>query len=128
MPGHETKAAEGGVEARLMALEAALRLALGEATRMGFDEPSADAAEHASRILELLVRADLRERAIDIAIGEDGTIEITVASERTLATVDVSPSGRDVALVLRDVETSEITGVPSSPSEAAVVGAIERAA
>lgn len=107
---------------------AELKLALRDAEAHGSVCPSAAASAEAAEFLRLLAGRLPADRTIDVAVGEDGTIEITASSDATLATVDVSPSGRVTRLIMRDLRTGAVSPVTSGLSYADLAQRIEQAA
>ncbi len=112
---------------RLDALFAEFDLAVSEARAMGFACPTQAARDVARRLLRRLAGLS-DERVLDVAVGEDGTIEITASSKASIATVEVSPSESLTRLILRDLRTGAVTPVASGLSKEEVARRIEQAA
>ncbi len=113
---------------REQALVAALCDARDAAERNGFDLPEAGSYQRAAQLLKhLAVRTPALP--IEVAVGDDGSIEITAVCGQRYFVIDVSPSGGDLHLMVEDLETRSLTFVAKRTNEDEIVRQmIERAA
>ncbi|MFN0148336.1 MAG: hypothetical protein ACKVT1_17690 [Dehalococcoidia bacterium] len=94
----------------------------------GFDLPSATASHRAQGLLARLAHVVRDVQRVDVAVGEDGTVEINVLSRRELATIDIPPNGSRLEMIRRDRTSGAVRGPAETLTEAMIVERIERAA
>lgn len=113
---------------RFEALLATLQEAIAEADRFAFELPSELAMNRIARLLFAAVgmRKDLT--TLDIAVGEDGSIEVTMVPHHHFITLDVSPSGSHVETVVRNVNSGELVASTQVDSEFEFLRWMERGA
>lgn len=109
-------------------LLSSLQAARTEAEKWGFAVPSEEAMTRADALLKHLVAATNIAESIEIAVGEDGSIEITAVPGRKLVVVDIPPAGTRMEIVVQNWKSGEVVEHSSSASEDDVVRLIEHAA
>jgi hypothetical protein len=112
---------------KLRKLKAELALAHAEAERYSFDLPSPDALRRAEQLLSLLAAQMPEVGAVDVAVGDDGTVEITTTARGERFTIDIVPSGQRIEMVIQDAASGAIIG-STAATEKDIVNRIERAA
>ena len=105
-----------------------LQAAHGEAIAMAFDLPSEAALQRAHRLLAQIACTLEDLSTFEVAIGEDGTIEITGNPSSEFITIDISPTGRQLSMSVRSVATGEVVRSADESNEQEVVRQLERAA
>jgi hypothetical protein len=96
------------------------------AARCAFDLPSIQAIKRTEKLLRLAASSVDSIATFDIAIGEDGSIELTAAPGGRLITLDISPSGAKVEMVVRDTVTGELLASEQAATNTGIVRWIER--
>ncbi len=119
-----TESRSSDVRARVAHFESQLREAQAAAARNGFDQPAEGAVARATRVFDALAAADFAP--FDVAIGVDGSIELTATIGTLAITIDVSPTGSRIDAVLDTAD--RVVWVGENVTPAAVVKEIERAA
>lgn len=112
---------------RILELLNDLRLATDEAAAWDFDLPSAEATDRAENFLRAIILHTHVGNRTDVAVGEDGSIELTITQGSSLIVLDIPPSGSRTSMVIQDHETGEITSSFATVSENDVVRRIEQA-
>ena len=121
---------EAPVSARekIVALAAQFDEARALAKNLEFDAPSAAAVERAAALLALIAEAVTETSVFEVALGEDGTIEITAASDASFVTIDISPASARAAMVVQDAHSDEITVSIPIATDQDILSQIDRAA
>jgi hypothetical protein len=109
-------------------LQVALSAACRDADRRGFDCPSEAALAHALSLLRQLASIPNLAPTLDVAVGEDGALEITAVPGRALVVIDIDQAGRQMELVVQALDSGAILEECASTSEDEVVRLVERAA
>jgi len=104
------------------------RMAQQDAEAYGFELPSNDAVARAVALLTHIARSTTSTESVDVAVGEDGSVEITVVLGRELIVVAIPPSGTRMEMVVQNWKSGEILAPCTRVSEDVVVQRIERAA
>ena len=103
-----------------------LETALKEAYEWGFEATSPSAIVEAEGLLRAIQSRAAVSDAVEVAVGEDGSIEITASDGAALIIVDIPPSGSRIEMVVQDWQSGEILTPAASVTRDNVVERIER--
>jgi hypothetical protein len=106
---------------RLARLLANLQAAHSEAKAWGFALPSDLAMERAVALFQHLATATGVADSLEIAIGEDGCIEVTAVSGRERIIVDIPPAGTRTEIVVQDWQSGDVLAHSAPATEDDVV-------
>ncbi len=113
----------------MIAVIADLEAAHRSAKVDGFDLPSGLATLRATNLLRLIGRDSRADASsIDVALGEDGSIEISVLAAGATLIIDIPPSGRRLEMVVQDARTGAVLAPSTVVNEDDIVERIERPA
>lgn len=105
-----------------------LAAARADAELWGFDLPSEKAFDIATSLLASMHDLDLGQDSVDVAVGEDGNIEITAVAGGEHITVLIAHTGSRTQMVVHDRNTWEVASLSDFVEPSEVVRRIERAA
>ncbi len=125
----EPEPAPLGARLALRTLMSELSSAAQFAARAHFDPPSPFALERARTVLSLLaIRCTAEAMTTDVAVAEDGMVEITALKGTRRYTVEIPSGGSRVEIIAQDAESGALLGPSVATTEQDAVDRIERAA
>ncbi len=105
-----------------------LQTALNSAQSRDIAQPSARACAMASALLVRMAPSLTGADELDVFVCDDGTIEVTAFPGARQLTIDFSPDGSAIQLVVQNAESGEVLESRAGASEAEVIKWLERAA
>lgn len=105
-----------------------LALALADAQRFGFELPSRVALARAEAVLSCLASGVSGIGFLDVAVGDDGTTEITTTRGAVRFTIDITPTGTGIDVVVQNGASGAIVSSARVTTEKDVLRCVDRAA
>lgn len=113
---------------RLGRFEAMLAAAVTNAEAWEFERPEPAALARAREIFAYMAEHLDRTDAFEVAVGDDGSIELTVSGRVSYVTVAVQPGGRPIHAATVNAAEKRITWQANEPPLSRLAKEIERAA
>ena len=112
--------------ARAQSLLDELAAARADAVRWDFDLPSDAAYAQAKSLLRRLCASSVPTDSVEVAIGGDGDIEISVAPGDELVTITISYTGGRVQMIVQNLATGAIIAPSTEATNDQITRRIER--
>ena len=113
---------------RLRHLDTMLEAAIANAEAWEFDRPTPAGVARMHEIFAYMAERFGSTDAFEVAIGDDGSIELTVSGPRSYVTVAVQPSGHGIHAATVNAAERRIVWQEQEPPLSRLAKEIERAA